>query len=249
MGTVTGFTAAKTQEIYNESITGGTVNGLGELILTKRGGGTVNAGSVKGPQGNPGTAGSVSGTLGSSDNRLLRSDGTVGNTAQGSLVTLDDTGKITLPVVGTMNGAPSASNDLVNKLYVDQRAGTPLWFYDNVENGTATTPVNYGTHDNLTTAVGNVRMIVTVSGWIGAPSVANQTFIFIRDSTNTGFPGPNANSAVNPINCAPGLNTPISIECYKDYTSGQSMGFRIGYNVNTSNIYIRSTMKVEFQAL
>ena len=50
MATVTGFTAERMQEIEDSAIVDGEVVG-GNLILTKHDGGTINAGSVIGPEG------------------------------------------------------------------------------------------------------------------------------------------------------------------------------------------------------
>ena len=44
-----------------------------------------------------GGGGSITGTVGTTDNALVRAAGTGGSTAQGSLVTVDDTGKLTAP--------------------------------------------------------------------------------------------------------------------------------------------------------
>lgn len=52
---VTGFTAARSQAIEDEAIVSGAVDGSGDLILTKFGGGTVNAGAVIGPSGPSGS--------------------------------------------------------------------------------------------------------------------------------------------------------------------------------------------------
>lgn len=49
---VTGFTAARSQEIEDSAIISGDINGAGDLILTTRGGSTINAGSVIGPANN-----------------------------------------------------------------------------------------------------------------------------------------------------------------------------------------------------
>lgn len=54
MATVTGMTAAAMLAIANTVVTGGSVDGAGHLILSLRGGGTIDAGLVKGPQGDPG---------------------------------------------------------------------------------------------------------------------------------------------------------------------------------------------------
>lgn len=53
MATVTAFTAARSLEIENSSVTTGTVDVSGNLILTTRGGTNINAGYVVGPAGTP----------------------------------------------------------------------------------------------------------------------------------------------------------------------------------------------------
>lgn len=57
MATVTGLTAARMLEIEAASVVDGDVVG-DNLILTKHDGSTINAGSVRGPQGDPGPIGS-----------------------------------------------------------------------------------------------------------------------------------------------------------------------------------------------
>jgi microcystin-dependent protein len=51
VATVTGFTAARSQQIEDGTVIGGLVNGSGDLILTKHDASTVNAGHVVGPAG------------------------------------------------------------------------------------------------------------------------------------------------------------------------------------------------------
>jgi len=57
---VTGLTAARMQEIVDASVVSGSVDGSGHLILHTHDGGTVDAGDVIGPQGDPGPTGPVS---------------------------------------------------------------------------------------------------------------------------------------------------------------------------------------------
>lgn len=59
MATVTGFTADRMLAIENDTIVDGKVQG-NNLILTRKGGSTVNAGNVRGSQGPVGPAGEVS---------------------------------------------------------------------------------------------------------------------------------------------------------------------------------------------
>lgn len=53
MAMVTAFTAARSLEVENSSVTTGAVDANGDLILTTRGGTTINAGYVVGPAGTP----------------------------------------------------------------------------------------------------------------------------------------------------------------------------------------------------
>lgn len=68
------------------------------------------------------SAGGLGGTAGTTDNALVRADGTGGSTAQGSGVVVDDSARLTLPAAATPS-APSAGNAAV---YVRSFAGRPL---------------------------------------------------------------------------------------------------------------------------
>ena len=60
MATITGYTAARMQDIEDSSIVSGTVVG-DDLILDRFDGATVNAGNVRGPQGDVGPEVDLSG--------------------------------------------------------------------------------------------------------------------------------------------------------------------------------------------
>jgi microcystin-dependent protein len=51
MATVTGATASKVQAIEDDEVSSGAVNAAGHMILTKKGGGTIDAGRVIAPAG------------------------------------------------------------------------------------------------------------------------------------------------------------------------------------------------------
>lgn len=55
MAVVTGYTAEKMNQFNNQSVVSGSVNSAGSLILTTRGGTSIDAGNVKGPKGDTGT--------------------------------------------------------------------------------------------------------------------------------------------------------------------------------------------------
>lgn len=54
MASITGYTAAKLQEIENAAVVGGSVNGVGNLVLATRGGSQLDAGYVRGLTGDTG---------------------------------------------------------------------------------------------------------------------------------------------------------------------------------------------------
>jgi len=54
LASVTGYTAAKLQEVENASVVSGAVNGSGNLVLSTRGGTQLDAGSVRGLTGDTG---------------------------------------------------------------------------------------------------------------------------------------------------------------------------------------------------
>lgn len=58
MGTVTAFTAERSQQIEDQAIVDGEIVG-DDLVLTKNNGTLVNAGNVRGPQGVPGPPGGL----------------------------------------------------------------------------------------------------------------------------------------------------------------------------------------------
>lgn len=100
MAAVTGITAARAQEIEDASIVDGAVTG-DDLILFRHDGTSLNAGNVRGPQGDPGADAAT---------------GDVNPTAG------------TTPIRGTggvvKGGTPVSTNDLTTKAYVDAADAT-----------------------------------------------------------------------------------------------------------------------------
>lgn len=60
MATVTALTAARTLEIEDAIIVSATINGSGDLILTRNDATTVNAGQARGAAGAAGVSGAIS---------------------------------------------------------------------------------------------------------------------------------------------------------------------------------------------
>lgn len=145
MASVTGYTAARMQAIEDQAIVDGSVVG-DNLILERHNGTTINAGSVRGPGGPPGPSGSVGGTLGSTDNRVVRSDGVSGTVIQGSSVEIDDFGRLTAPLM-TVTTAPSVGTDVVNKAYSDSSGRGVLGL--KVHNATVLTDIPQDAYNTL----------------------------------------------------------------------------------------------------
>ena len=118
MASVTSYTAERMQEIEDQAITGGHITG-GHLILERNNGGTIDAGSVIGPPGPTGPSGPVGGSTGAVDNAIIRANGTGGTTVQSSGITIDDSDRLTAPLM-TVTTAPSVGTDVVNKTYSDK---------------------------------------------------------------------------------------------------------------------------------
>lgn len=156
MASVTGYTAARMQEIEDQAIVDGSIVG-DNLILERHNGGTINAGNVRGAAGPTGPPGAVGGSVGTVDNRVVRADGTGGTTAQGSLVTIDDAGRVTAPLM-TVTTAPSVDTDVVNKLYSDQKGRGVL------------DSVSYSTQESLTLSAWktlNSALSITITPVVG----------------------------------------------------------------------------------
>lgn len=98
MATVTGYTAEKMGDLADDEIISGAVNGPGHLILTQRGGGTIDAGSVLGPQGDQGDTG-PSGVRGTSRFMSTTTLNTSGTTAG---ITVSYPSGITTTILGDM---------------------------------------------------------------------------------------------------------------------------------------------------
>ena len=80
---------------------------LGIIPTANLGTGTANSTTfLRGDQTYATVSAGIGGTTGSTDNRLLRSDGTGGSTAQASNATLDDTGNLTI-IAGLVAGSGS----------------------------------------------------------------------------------------------------------------------------------------------
>lgn len=155
MATVTGLTAARMIEIEDASVVSGEVVG-DDLILTTHGGDNINAGDVRGPQGDPGAD---------------AAPGDVNPTANTTPIRTSD---------GRVKGAtPTATNDLTTKAYVDSgdsaAIATAAAYADTLNDSrTALKKVRMASTANLT--LSGTQTIDGIAGAVGdRVLVKNQT--------------------------------------------------------------------------
>lgn len=211
MATVTSYTAARMQEIEDNAVVGGHITG-DNLILERHDGTEFTAGDVRGPAGPTGPAGSVSGGLGSNDNRVLRTDGTGGTLAQGSDVTIEDSGRLTASLM-SVTTAPSVGNDVVNKTYAD-KAGKGVLLYARNTTDTGLSIGGWvsiaGLSGTITPEVGRYYRFCTdmlFYGPIGAGPISISYGIF--KSTDLSNPVVRANGIITPKSGTPMFTTVV----------------------------------------
>ena len=100
VATLTGTQTLSTKTLNNTILTGsltigGSTGNAGQVLVSTGTG-------IEWGAGGGGGSGSFNGPLSSTDNAIVRYDGTDGDTAQNSLVTISDTGIITAPSVGSV---------------------------------------------------------------------------------------------------------------------------------------------------
>lgn len=118
MATVTGFTATRMLSIENNSVVSGVIIG-DDLILTRQGGGTINAGNVRGLQGDQGISGAVATELGSSvDLNTITTPGRYTQTLNAEAATGTN---YPVPFAGYLEVAADPTGDMVWQRYTIYR--------------------------------------------------------------------------------------------------------------------------------
>ena len=120
----------------------------------------------------------------------------------------------------------------------------PQFLRDAISNGTATTPTAYGTHNAIAVAAVPLRMIVQVLGNWGFNGAVNTSQASIVDEGGVTI----SDGVTNSNQTTAGWKA-IAMAGSKDYTAGATMGYRVQYAVDTSNIYIDHRTVVTFHPL
>lgn len=155
-----------------QSLTNKSVNGV--TLIT--GGSSTSYLSADGTYSTP--AGSIGGSTGSTDNRILRADGTGGSTVQASSVTIDDSGNFT--GVGTMAtgaitiGSLTSGSALITPLITIRKnggTGTSTEFYNNTSVTGQTSGLSFKTDNGSGSSGGTITFYTASKGF----EVSDQT--------------------------------------------------------------------------
>lgn len=125
----------------------------------------------------------------------------------------------------------------------------PQFFAGSVANGTQTGAfANFLTQNSILVAPYPLTMVVTITGDLGSNAGVNLCHMQITDEAGTAIThGGTLSSAYVAVSNTTGTdNKTIALSGRKDYTAGQTCGFRWGYRIDTSNIYISGTARVDF---
>lgn len=164
----------------------------------------------------------------------------------------------TRPTVGLYEGLQAYETDTDRAIvyngsaWVGQgamAAPAPQFYLGAIVNGTATGPFSvFSTQNAILVAPYPLTMLVTYSGDMGSNGAPNAVHMQIQDQagaaiTHGGHQGTDFVAFANNVGSA---NKSLTIMGHRDYTAGQTCGFRVGYRVDTSNIYIQGTTTVQF---
>lgn len=126
------------------------------------------------------------------------------------------------------------------------------WFWDATNSLTNTTFATIFNHLSMVVAPYDVRMVVSITGRAGFGGNPTQVDIRVRDSAGAEF-GPNIEAARSYPATQAGWWSTVAIQCYKDFSAGQTCGFKVdalcgpplGYSAAT-NYYVALTSRVQF---
>lgn len=140
----------------------------------------------------------------------------------------------------------SAGNitDLRSRLLAPQ---TPDQLYPgSVVDGQSTSLVTYLTQNAILVAPYDLTMIVDVLATEGANAAANLVTHTVLDETGTKINHGTNNFGEALVNHATNTRHTVAFRGRKDYTAGQTCGFRLQYKVSGSNIFIDASARVSF---
>lgn len=125
----------------------------------------------------------------------------------------------------------------------------PQFFTGTVSNGTATTQTAFVTQNSILTAPFPLTMVVMAQGDLGANGALNTVSLSVRDEAGNNIstsPGAIAAGVTQFRNYNTVDGKGYSLIGHKVYAAGATCGFRLYYNVDTSNIYIAAGVVVMF---
>jgi hypothetical protein len=126
----------------------------------------------------------------------------------------------------------------------------PQFFLDNLASGTSTTDaLVQSAHNAILVAPFPLTMIVDVRGDIGANGGLNTVKLTVADEAGAGIsqiPGVYGGGYVTIKNYNVSSSAGFALVAKKDYAAGATCGFRVLYNVDTSNIFISAGSHVSF---
>ena len=123
-----------------------------------------------------------------------------------------------------------------------------LHYTGSISNGTATTATNVISQTNIGTAPFPLTMYLLGTGDSGANGAPNKLTLGFQDEGSTPLTsGGIHNSTGTEVNqTATNDRTQWTVRGQKDYAAGATMGFKLIYLVDTSNIYIGASVHVTF---
>jgi hypothetical protein len=126
----------------------------------------------------------------------------------------------------------------------------PQFFLDNLASGTSTTDaLVQSAHNAILVAPFPLTMIVDVRGDIGANGGLNTVKLTVADEAGAGIsqiPGVYGGGYVTIKNYNVSSSAGFALVAKKDYAAGATCGFRVLYNVDTSNIFVSALSYVTF---
>jgi hypothetical protein len=133
---------------------------------------------------------------------------------------------------------------ILGSLLTDQ-ALDDQFFAENLSTGTATSYTAFSTHNSILTAPCDLTMIVRFHGHWGFSGSPNTKHMKITDEAGVSIMGgSDDNVQFGPTTT--NIRVPLTAMGHKDYSAGDTCGYRLQYLVDSSNVYINGETHVQF---